>query len=102
MASGKGNPALLTCSGYTVHGYSCQEGSQRWPDLKKIQVQVMGKRQMLLKQYQKMGRAGRMTMSSSSLKARTNSRPAHRHTLSDTLSSILSQLGAGEGLATEL
>lgn len=35
MASGKGDPASLTCSGYTVHEYSCQEWSQCFPDLKK-------------------------------------------------------------------
>lgn len=35
MASGKGNVALPTCSGYMVHEYSCQEGSQCCPDLKK-------------------------------------------------------------------
>jgi len=62
----------------------------------------MGKMQRLLNQYQKMGKTGRMTMSLYSLKARTHSRPAYLHTRFDTLTSTLSQLGAGEGLVAEL
>lgn len=42
MASGKGNPALLACFNYVVHGCSCQEGRQCFSE--KIQVRVMGKK----------------------------------------------------------
>lgn len=101
MASGKGNPALLACFQYVVHGCSCQEGNQCFPE--KIQAQVMGKR--LLKKKQKMCRTERITtstMSLSCLKSRTQSRPAHLHTCPDNLAPLLLQLGTGEGLFAEM
>lgn len=51
MVSGKGNPSLLACSGYVVRDHSCQEVRWSCSEQRKIHVQVLGKKQRLLKEY---------------------------------------------------